>query len=467
MKALPSLLVLSLIFATDVYSVNQAGTSSGGYQKAVQLTTAGQSQAALELWNQLLSKNPADPTANYYAGVCYFNLGNFTQAGLSFKKGISSPQYGNNAYYYLGRVAEMQRNSKLAIENYQLFLSKNPSEKGRAEAVKRLAALGVKSAPEAPAPKAEAPATAPAVNYGQFKLQPLPSGHLFVIWAAPVKGNDGLGNAWSAVSRNLMNQGIETLKEINRDYPDSPPSDASRFNLMSLYLDLGLNDKVLSVGNILLDKGVGEPMRSGVYAMMAEAALNQKATMDAGQYLQNARAGGAFGPSQSQKITLQGLIESGGKSVPFEKLRQAAQGESNPLKKAQLEVQMASQIRDSRPAEAMNYYRSAVEHCGVQKPDFCRKAYYGVADLAYKQKRWDEARNFYNAALRTHSDQVDSPWGMFQLANIERQAGNLQGAISAYDRLLGQFGNSKWAEQAKWRRADVVWRQQHPGLLKR
>lgn len=464
MKPLPSLFVLGLLLATAVHG-NQDAANGGGYQKAVQLTTSGQSKPALDLWKQVLLKNPADPTANYYAGVCYFNLGDFTQAGISFKKGISSPQYGNNAYYYLARVAEMQRNTRLAVENYQLFLTKNPTEKGRAEALKRLQALGVKAAP----PKSESPTpapAAPAVNYGQFKLQPLPSGHLFVVWAAQVKGNEQLGVAWSSVSRNLMNQGIETLKQINRDYPDTPPSDASRFNLMSLYLDLGLNDKVLGVGNILLDKGVGEPMRSGVLAMMAEAAMNNKATMDASNYLQQSRPGGAFGPTASQKMTLQGLIESGGKSIPLEQLRQAAQAENDPLRRAKLEVQIARQLSSSRPAEAGNYYRSAVEHCGSQRADFCRKAYYGIADLSYRQKRWQDAQNFYNAALRNHPDAGDSPWGMFQLANIQREMGNLQGAISTYDRLLKDYGSSKWAEQAKWRRADVVWRQQHPGLLK-
>lgn len=80
------------------------------------------------------------------------------------------------------------------------------------------------------------------------------------------------------------------------------------------------------------------------------------------------------------------------------------------------------------------------------------KEYYRLADLHYKRKKWKEAYNFYVKATELYSNYSDTPWGLYQIANILHYLNKYEESIDAYDLLQDKFPESFWAKQSEFRR---------------
>ena len=88
-------------------------------------------------------------------------------------------------------------------------------------------------------------------------------------------------------------------------------------------------------------------------------------------------------------------------------------------------------------------------------------SYYRLADYKYKIGEYKSAEELYIKAGRIFKDYKDTPWGIFQLANISKNLNQLQDAIKGYDNLISKYPDDYWAKQAQWKRSDAVWQYEY------
>lgn len=109
--------------------------------KAIELQKAMKDSESLKYCATVLAKYPGHDGAYYYAGVARYNLKDFDKAIYNFKKSFKYPEKGFNAYYYLGRIAEIQSNSLQAISYFNKYLEHTSSESGKKEVLNRISIL--------------------------------------------------------------------------------------------------------------------------------------------------------------------------------------------------------------------------------------------------------------------------------------------------------------------------------------
>jgi TolA-binding protein len=115
-------------------------------------------------------------------------------------------------------------------------------------------------------------------------------------------------------------------------------------------------------------------------------------------------------------------------------------------------------------ANADKYLGEIIENC-KDKEKMCRKAAYLRADVTFKNKEWNKAKEFYELALNQFPDSIDAAWGQYQIGNILRHKKDYRSAMKAYNVVVENFPRSYWAEQALWKRDDAIWRKEYEGVL--
>ncbi|MNK08971.1 Tetratricopeptide repeat protein [compost metagenome] len=101
-------------------------------EKSLNYTNRGKWKQALSRFNEIIKNYPDDVNARFYAGWCYYNLGQYTDAGISFSAclQLEFSNFNDEAEWYLAesRLANGDKNAAkelfLKIKNQKGFYSK-------------------------------------------------------------------------------------------------------------------------------------------------------------------------------------------------------------------------------------------------------------------------------------------------------------------------------------------------------
>jgi tetratricopeptide (TPR) repeat protein len=95
-------------------------------ERTIALFSKGQNKKALARLQTILATYPDDVNANFYAGLCYFNLKEFSSAQRSFKNCILSKyiNFQEEAEWYLALSASANGHIKEAIELFDLIVKR-------------------------------------------------------------------------------------------------------------------------------------------------------------------------------------------------------------------------------------------------------------------------------------------------------------------------------------------------------
>jgi tetratricopeptide (TPR) repeat protein len=93
---------------------------------------------SIELFNKVLARNSAYPQANFYLGVSYFGLNDFSRAVQSFSKELRGGRPHPRTRYYLALALEAQGQMDDALAQLHRLVSENPKD---ADALYELARL--------------------------------------------------------------------------------------------------------------------------------------------------------------------------------------------------------------------------------------------------------------------------------------------------------------------------------------
>jgi tetratricopeptide (TPR) repeat protein len=455
-------------------------------------------------WREVLKKEPGNPGAYYYAGVCRFNMGEMDAAAINFLKSLDYPEMGYNANYYLGRIYEQKGDKQKAISHYNKYLQSNKSsQEGKAEVKERIAKLGAlvidseSSSSQAEEAKSSASyecnslascqqmeekrkADSVAAYLESLKNKPLTVGPEKII-ATEYGGNFAFASITEAGSADLQKSlnfiqkksfqsAIDALQTTRQKFPGTPNSMAAAYNLLSLYQYLELHDKVIALGNSVSQEPLEEPYKSAISYMLAASQVKKEEYQNAYNTLADVKEDQKLGPTLGQKLALKADIAAQYKPDQGspEILKKAIDAEPNKSKKNELRLKLAdlyTKLQDA-PA-AIRTHKEIMDDCPPNTSDPCRKAVYELGDRNFLAQNWPLALEYYNKAIEQYKDPALIPWALFQIGNVFRKQGNYKEAVRSYDRLIKEYNGSYWADQAKLYKDDVIWQESNQGVLKK
>lgn len=480
--------ISSLQAKTSIPSDSKYSYETPLFKKGLRLTNAGDDASALKVWRQLLKSEPGHPGAYYYAGVNRYNLKNYKDASINFKRGYLYPEKGHNSHYYLGRIAEKQNQPQAAIKHYNNYLKKTSYDKGIKEVKGRIAKLKSQTsnkpssnddknsnkasqatASNQAADTLKSGASNPKSLKGPAKISPLNTTGFFVIHSHDDVGSDELKQAWSKYRRFKVDDAMNILKKLTLDYPSSPNALAAHYNRVSINHELGLDKSVLTVAKMILRNSPPEPYKSSLYYLMAQSEFASGSKKQALEYLNQVSPDGKLGPTSAKKLSfeadLAAQLDQGADGIV--KMKSAIDNAKTEEKKRALMYDLARMYLDKKNIkEGVQIYRDLLAKCPKSSNlELCRLSCVGIADENFKLKNYDVALKYYQKTLEEFQDDKDLPWSQYQIGNVYVEQRKFSQAVKAYNKVSENFSDSYWASQSKWKRDDTIWRKEFEGVL--
>jgi tetratricopeptide (TPR) repeat protein len=455
-------------------------------------------------WGEVLKKEPGNPGAYYYAGVCRFNMGELDKAVINFNKSFDFPEKGYNANYYLGRIYEQKGDKAKAISYYNKYLQSTPSADGKAEVKGRIAALNETAAVgNNPLSSSSQNAKSSAsyecnslescvkmeekrkqdsiaaylesiknkpLTIGPEKITATEYGGNFAFASITEAGSADLQKALNLIQKKSFQSAIDALQTTRQKFPGTPNSMAAAYNLLSLYQYLELHDKVIALGNSVLQEPVPEPYKSAVLYMLAMSQVKKEQYQVGDNSLSDVKEDQKLGPTLGQKLALKAEIAAKYKPDQGspEILKKAIEAETDNSKKNELRLKLADlYIKLQDTPSAIQTYKDIAEDCPANTAQPCRKAIYELGNISFIAQNWPMALEYYNKAMESNKDPELVSWALFQIGNVFRKQNNYKEAVRYYDRLIKEHSGTYWADQAKLYKDDVIWHENNQGVLKK
>ncbi|MDR1812336.1 MAG: tetratricopeptide repeat protein [Candidatus Fibromonas sp.] len=469
---------------------------------------------SLKYWREVLKKEPGNPGAYYYAGVCRFSMGDMDNAAINFMKSFDYPDKGFNSHYYLGRISEQKGNKINAINFYNKYLQLTSSPDGKTEVKGRIAKLNStdttgnkeqSGSPSSPGSSSSAEQNSSSSNpyacnslescqkmeekrkqdsiaayleslknkpltIGPEKIVAMEYGGNFAFASATEAGSAELQKALNLLQKKSFQSAIDALQVVRQKFPGTPNSMAAAYNLLSHYQYLELHDKVIALGNFVLQEPVPEPYKSAISYMLAVSQVKKGEYQNGSNSLSEVKEDQKLGPTLGQKLALEAEIAAKHKQdqgAP-EVLKKAIEVETDNSKKNELRLKLAdlyTKLQDT-PA-AIQTYKEIADDCPANTKDPCYKAVYELGNRSFIAQNWPMALEYYNKAIDRYKDPELVPWALFQIGNVYRKQNNYKEAVRYYERLIKEYSGTYWADQAKLYREDAIWQENNQGVLKK
>ncbi|MDY6388138.1 MAG: tetratricopeptide repeat protein [Fibrobacter sp.] len=176
--------------AAEPAKAEAAALPTDPFEKGKVLFAEGKYKEAAPLWREVLRKQPGHAGAYFYAGLTRYELGEMDKAEFNLKKGLEYKEEGNDANFFLAKIAQKSNKSDQELKFLAAYMKKAaPNAKYRAAAEARIAEIKaekeaknqpaataaetaakadakaeVKTVEAAPAPKVAEPAEAPVAE---------------------------------------------------------------------------------------------------------------------------------------------------------------------------------------------------------------------------------------------------------------------------------------------------------------
>lgn len=494
---------------------------------AIDLYREGKKDAAQQKLRSVLGRHPKHAGAYYLGGVIRYEAGEFDKAAYNFKRAFDYPERGYNAHFYLGRIYQRTGRIADAIASLEVYVKSTPSAEGRERAEKMLAELRQKSAPKmaeknpepaepkavepkavepktdepktaepkiadpkpievahphetpAPAPIANpTPSTAPKVSEQNPGATPLEDGFLFVIADSLTEGGRKLMQAHAFFRRDRLEQAVQSLKEVVRDFGGTENALVARLDLAAIYLRMGLfADARNQLDAFAAGAGAGgEKFFDLAHYLLGRAHLGEgkPENLDkAERYLLKVKPDGPLSPSQAE-VAWQLAMVAEKMPDPVKRgqyLAKALALHPSGARHLQLQVKLGlHEAKYGKAAGALAHFEAAIKACGSggfaeDMAQVCNEAGIRAADMAFRLNDFKGALARYQAFVKHQPKSSDAPWAMYQIGNTLKSQGRYDEALNQYQKVIDHFPENYWAAQAKWQREDVIWQKEYAEVL--
>jgi outer membrane protein assembly factor BamD (BamD/ComL family) len=295
------------------------------------------------------------------------------------------------------------------------------------------------------------------------------NGLLFVVGEAKGRGASELETAREFLRQEKFEKGIQELKRIQVGFAGSENAAVVPLNLGAAYLKLGLWDQASGQADDYLEQSKGGRFERYANYLKALALIGLGQGRAAEKALLEVRGGSGFGPPPEETAYhLARSAESQGDARrQLSYLADAEKGIRDPARLLWIRQRMGKLWGDLKDdARAASSYRASLTLCAdstLREP--CAESTVRLADAAYRQRAYSEALSSYEELLRRHPRHKEAGWAQYQVGNLRRISGDLESALHAYQLVIDNYPDSYWADQARWRKDDAVWRKEYQGVL--
>lgn len=423
-----------------------------------------------------LKFSPGYPAAYYYAGVIRRKFGQNEMARVNFENAVNDPELGYNAHFYLGKIYGEMKNWEKAIEHLRFYRDATDYDPGKREALSMIENFQRQLDADKARKKVDVKEIADReittelhdlpesrkLSEIEIRLDNLLS--MVIVDTLTAEGQDMLKGV-RHFNLDEFDKSVEAFYDVLEKYSRGTVAGYSIYNIGICRMKLHDWKGAAKMFRQYLDRFPEGKQAKNAQFLEALAYFEMKDATRAekllSKYIQENRGGDYTGKAYEKLGDL---------FVSQDDLNRAVDAYTNANK---LGISIEDQIYAlyklgttfmtlKNATQGLQQFENLIKvgeshKVLIRVPD----SYYQIADYHYKAKELEKAKGKYEVAVRKYPEYKDTPWGYFQLGNINKNSGNYKDAIAKYDKVMVDFGDDYWAEQAKWKKKDAIWEHQY------
>lgn len=423
-----------------------------------------------------LKFSPGYPAAYYYAGVIRRKFGQNEMARINFENAIYDAELGYNAHFYLGKIYGEQKKWEKGIEHLRIYREATTYAPGKREALAMIENYQRQLDADRARKKVDVKDVADVtlstemndlpksrkLSEIEIRLDNLLS--MVIVDTLTQEGQDMLAGV-RHFNNNEFDKSVEAFYTVLEKYSRGSVAGYSIYNIGICRMKLHDWKGAAKMFRQYIDRFPEGKQAKNAQFLEALAFFEMKNIPRAkkllGKYIQENR-GGDFTGKAYEKL--------GDLYLSQDDLNSAIDAYSNAEK---LSINMQDKMYAlyklgttfmtlKNEVQGIEQFEALIKIGDTHKlkirvPD----SYYQIADHLYKASNLSKSKGTYEIAIRKFPEYKDTPWGVFQLGNINKKSGNYKEAIAQYDKVMVDFPDDYWAEQAKWKKKDAIWEYQY------
>jgi tetratricopeptide (TPR) repeat protein len=442
------------------------------FKKARENYQANHLDTALRQMREVIVLQPGFPGAYYYAGLIRYRLGQYELAKINFAKGWNYPDSAFTALLYLGKIYGEENNNAQAIRLLSRFCTVTGSEPARKEAKQLLSKYRTRKSPPGKGPDSSA-AKSDQIDVAAFDH---PAVEVRIDTLIAMVTADTLSDAGQRLLGGIRefqagnyDKAVREFKKALAAYPSGQTAVQCLYNTGICYYKLRLFKDAENQFQQILDRYPQNTLaaqalflKALTYSERKESAVAERLFRE---FLQGNRTHDWRGKGWENLGDAYIDLEQPKKAI--DAYAQAAQSARNATDQlGALYKTGDAYLSIGNTARAFAAFDSAIakgERAGI--PGRIPDSYYRIADEKYKGKDYQGALAYYTKVTRKYPDFQETPWGIFQIGNIQKSSKRYQEAIDTYKGIIQRFPNDYWAKQAQWKLDDAVWANEYQTTL--
>jgi len=447
-------------------------------KKVLSLHEQGKNDEMLVAVREVLAIQPNHPGAYYYGGLGRMKKGELDKAKINFYKAISHPVYGGAAYYYLGVILGQEGNKTEAVKYLKAALSTKSTDFDRKEAARLIELYGGQKVPDsivvvpqtaqaatAKPDSAESVAAVMPEKYAPIEIRVDSMLSMMTVDTLTDAGQKLL-KAIRAFAGGRYDDALREFKKVLTENPNGPVAAQCLYNAGICYYRLRLYRDAENQLQLFLDRFPTHKFapraaffKACTYQERSDYAVSEKLFR---KFIQDNRSHEWVGRAYERLGDSYADLEQPKKAI--DAYTQALAGNApTPTDRVIINYKLGNSCAMfGDNSRAINYFAAAID-LGEKNGVYVRvpDSYYKVADLNFKQKDFSTALDYYKKVTRKYPAFQETPWGLFQIAGIQRNMKLYREAVETYKDLMQRYPDDYWAKQAQWKLEDTVWEHEY------
>ncbi len=447
-------------------------------KNAVALYEQGKTDEALLIVKKVLKERPRYAAAFYYGGLMRYKQGKFDMAKINFAKSLSYPEAAVFAHYYLGKIFANEHYSPGAIEELSTFVAKAPECEQKRDALGLLGGLrkmsGDTSAsavaePQAPVKKGQdfEPAV-PESGYSVLEMRIDSLLTMEVVDTLTDPGQSMLAGV-KEFKAGKFDNAVREFKKTMASYPAAAVSAPCSYNIGVCYMKMRLFQNSDNQFDNLRNRYPSHPLaaqslflKAFSYFERGDMTRSEKCFRE---FIQKFRQH-PWVPKAYEKL---GDVYADLKQLTkaMDAYGQAAGQATDNVDRLYASYKLGNVCLEAgNPERAVATFKKIID-LGENKRLFVRvpDSYYKIADFQYRKKDYKNALEHYQKVTRKYPAFQETPWGLFQTANIYKNLRNYRKASELYKDLIKNYPDDYWTKQARWKLDDTMWENEYQTVL--
>ncbi len=452
------------------------------YEKAIDTRDNSLMIKALEHLKTTLAMSPGHAGAYYYAGLIRRRQGRNGMAKINFTKGLSYPELGYNAHFYLGKILGEEKNYAQAIKHLRSYIELTDYEPGRREAqglINRYQAIldaakkdtlkvDVKEIIRGDLHR-ELSQIPPEVRPTPMEVRIDSMLSMSIVDTLTDPGRAMLG-AVREFNEGKYDNALKEFKTVLAEYPRGDIAARSTYDMGICYMKLGNYRAAENQFQQVLDRFGTHDLTGRAAFLKALSYYERDEPRTAEQlfrgFIRGNRSHNWAGKAYEYLGDCYVDLEDHKRAV--DAYTHAAEKASAPLDRVHAEFKAGeTYFKIDNRNRAVERFREAIK-AGEKNSVYVRvpDSYYRIADHLYRTEEYDKAGRYYRRVTRKYPQFQDTPWGLFQLGGVYKAQKKYDKAIETFKELIKKYPEDYWARQAKWKLEDTVWEHEYRAVLK-